>query len=153
LEEVGGEGVAEGVAGDALGEAGSGGGELDGALEHGFVDVGAAPEAGRKVEVPARGGEEPLPGPLEAGVRGLAGDRGGKGDGAEIALAVGAEDLLGLRELAGEVGGEDRGEDGAAVAAAFGIADGEFTAREVDVLHAQGQCFEETQSGSVEELE
>src|SRR5882672_10468865 len=67
LEEMGGEGVTEGVTGDAFGEAGTGGGELDGALEHGLVDVGAAPEMGRMVKVKARGGEEPLPRPLETG--------------------------------------------------------------------------------------
>ena len=40
---------------------------------------------------------------------------------------------------------------GLAVAAAFRVADVDLDAIEVDVFDAQGQCFEKTHSGSIEE--
>src|SRR5262249_44606429 len=98
-------------------------------------------------------GEGHRQGHSETGGGGLGGGGGGGGEGAEVALAVGVKAVADLFEVAGEIGREDRRKDGAAVAAAFGIADGEFTAREVDVLHAQGQRFEETQAGSIQDLE
>jgi hypothetical protein len=58
-EEVGGEGVAERVAGDPLGDGRGEGGVLDGALEHGLVEVVGAALAGLGVEVGPGAGYTP----------------------------------------------------------------------------------------------
>ena len=73
LQQVGGEGVAEGMAGGVLGKAGPSDGVLDGALEYGFVEMVAPPLAGDAIHVDPRGGERPLPPPFPAGGRILPG--------------------------------------------------------------------------------
>ena len=66
LEEVGGEGVAEGVAAGRLGDFGGLAGRVEGTLEHGFVQV-VAPQLAARVAVVARGRKDPLPGPFTLG--------------------------------------------------------------------------------------
>ncbi len=88
LEEVGGEGVAERVAGRALGDARPARRLLHRPLEHGLVQVVPAPLAGDAVEVDAGGGEHPLPRPLASRVRVLAGERPGKLNPARAMLEV-----------------------------------------------------------------
>ena len=78
FEEVGGEGVAEGVASDSLGELGGGGGGADGALSDGLVEVVTAVALGRFVPVGSGGGEEPLPGELAFGAWILSAKGGGE---------------------------------------------------------------------------
>ena len=68
LEQVRREAVAEGVAGDALGDAGEAGGGADGLLDDGLVEVVAAALAGLAVRVAAGRGEDPLPGEVAAGL-------------------------------------------------------------------------------------
>src|SRR5438045_3475850 len=63
---MGGEGVAQGVTGRGLEDAGGADGVLDGALEHGLVQVMAPALIGGGVDVMAGGGEQPLPGELAA---------------------------------------------------------------------------------------
>lgn len=75
FEEVGGEGVAEGVAADALGELCGERCLADGTLNDGFVEVVTAALVGFGVVVDAGGGEEPLPRPFAGGVRVLASER------------------------------------------------------------------------------
>ena len=72
LEQVGGEGVAEGVAGGVLGDAGAPDGLLHGALDDGRVDVVTALVAGAAVGPAALLGEDPLPAPLPGSVGVLA---------------------------------------------------------------------------------
>ena len=72
LQEMGGEGVAEGVAGRRLGDPGEADGGAHGLLEDRLVEVVAAVLASLAVEVGAGGGEDPLPGSLPAGVGVLA---------------------------------------------------------------------------------
>lgn len=79
FEQVGREGVAQRVAGDALGNAGCRAGAADGALEHGLVQVPAPDLSGRPLRMRPRGGEEPLPRPLEVRERVLAGQSVGNG--------------------------------------------------------------------------
>lgn len=64
FQEVGCEGMAEGVAGDAFGKAGLDGGQFHGALDGGFVEVVAAALAGFGVVVEPGGRKEPLPLPV-----------------------------------------------------------------------------------------
>ena len=64
FEQVGGEGVAERVAGGPLGDTGGQHSVLHGTLEDRFMQVMAATLAGHLVHVGARGWEDPLPSPL-----------------------------------------------------------------------------------------
>ncbi len=97
LEQVGGEGVAEGVTGDALGEAGQGGGLLDGALEAGGAEVVAADVTCARIGGEAGGGEDELPDPIAAGGGELAVEGVREEDeplaGSQVAL-VGALDVM-----------------------------------------------------------
>lgn len=67
LEEMGGEGVAEGVGCDAFADSGDLLGFADGALEGGFVDVMAGGLAGLGVGVEGVSGEYVLPEPVFSG--------------------------------------------------------------------------------------
>ena len=73
LQQMGGEGVAEGVAAGALGDARTAYRGLHRALQDGFVQVMPAALARLAVQVGTRGGEDPLPAPLAAGPRILPG--------------------------------------------------------------------------------
>src|SRR5439155_16843890 len=75
LEQMGGEGVTESVAGRRLREAGGADRFLDGPLENGFVEMMTAPLASEAVHIEARGREDPLPAPVAAGVGILARQR------------------------------------------------------------------------------
>ena len=68
LEEVRGEGMAEGVAGRTLGDARCEDRSAHRVLHDGFVQVVAALLTGCGLDVVPGGGEDPLPGPLAAGV-------------------------------------------------------------------------------------
>ena len=72
LEQVGGEAVPQGVAGDVLGDAGLEGRVADGSLEDGLVQVVSSGLAAGLVQVVAGRREDPLPRPLASGVRVLA---------------------------------------------------------------------------------
>jgi hypothetical protein len=69
LEQVGREGVSEGVARGELGNARGADGVLHRALENGFVEMMAATLAGEPVHVEPCGGEDPLPRPFAPGMR------------------------------------------------------------------------------------
>src|SRR6266545_6900268 len=69
FQQVGGKRVAEGVASRRLGNPGAADGIRHRALENGFVKVVTTALSGEAVHVHARGGEDPLPAPVPAGVR------------------------------------------------------------------------------------
>ena len=123
----------------------------DRALQHGFVQVVAAALAGLAVQIGAGGGEDPLPEPLAAGAGVLAGEGPGQLDparaGAEVGLVLVADGLEVLGEVAAGGGGQHRH----AVLVALAGAHRDLVAREVDVLHAQAQRFEQPQAGAVQE--
>src|SRR5262249_58805749 len=68
LDQMSGEGVAEGVARRRLRDAGTADRVLHRPLEDGFVEVMAASLAGEAVDVKAGGGKDPLPAPQTARV-------------------------------------------------------------------------------------
>ncbi len=150
-EEVGGEGVAEGVAGDAGVEAGELGGDGDGFLEDGFVEMVAAELVGFEVQVVAVGGEEPLPGP------GLAGGGGFSVEGEWEFYPAGTalEILLVLFSYLLDVGSEGSveggGQDGETVLAAFAVTNGDLSGFEVEVFDAELEAFEEAKTRAVEQ--
>src|SRR5437667_458151 len=69
LEQVGREGVSEGVARGELGNARGTDGVLHRALEDGFVEMMAPPLTGETVHVEPCSGENPLPRPFAPGMR------------------------------------------------------------------------------------
>ena len=93
FEEVGGEGVAEGVAGDSFGEVRFGGRSFDGALEDAFVEVVAVFGVVSMVFPAAGGGKDPLPDPGFARRRDFSVDGVGEPDGAEAGFQVGVVEL------------------------------------------------------------
>ena len=106
LQEVGGEGVAEGVAAGFFGEAGFLDGGGDGFLDDAGVQVVSVAGLVLGVVVGAGGGEEPLPGPLAGGAGELAMEGVGEGD---LDVGVAFEELVGLVDLVFELGNEGAG--------------------------------------------
>ena len=99
LEQVGGEGVAEGVTGDALGDAGELRGLVDGMLQAGRVEVMAAEAAGERVDRQCGRREDVLPDPVVAGIGQLAVEGIGELDGARAGLRVAAVEALDVLQM------------------------------------------------------
>lgn len=167
LEEVGGEGVAEGVGGDGFLDAGFLGGGADGFLEEAGVEVVAADPSSVLPKFNFRiwggsclagvageggGGEEVLPDEFAGGVWVFAGEGVGKPDFAESVCEVGLVDALDGSDLALEVGDEGVGEDGDAVVFAFAVADDDLAVAEVYVFDAEADAFHEAESAAVEDF-
>ena len=152
LEEVGGEGVAEGVGCDMLLDAGGFGSGANGFLEEGFVDVVAHGFFGGGVNGESRGGEEVLPCGFAGGFGVFAGEGVGEVDFAESVAEVGLVEALDGLYLALEGGDEGVGEDGGAVVLPFSVADGDDAVAEVDVFDAQADAFHEAEAGAVEDF-
>ena len=74
FQQVGGEGVAEGVGAGSLGDAGMPDRVSDRPLKDGLMEVVTAVLAGCPIDVDSGGREDPLPRPFAAGVRVLAGE-------------------------------------------------------------------------------
>jgi hypothetical protein len=151
LEEVGGERVTQGVGRDVLGDVGDLGGLVDGALEDALVEMVASDLAGLAIGVRSGGGKDPLPRPGAREVGVLSAKGIGELDAAGAATEVGLVLRLSGGELVAQ-GLETRvGERGDAIAAAFGVADDDFAAVEIEVFDAKGGALEEAQAGAVEE--
>ena len=73
FEEMGREGVAEGVAGGGFGDTGDADGLLDPSLEYGFVKMMATCLTRVPIDVEPGCREDPLPGPFGSGARVLPG--------------------------------------------------------------------------------
>lgn len=123
LEEVGGEGVAEAVWGEAFIDLGVAGGLADEVLEGGVGDVVAAAGAGVGVLGGPFGGEEPLPFPGGAGVLVFSGEAFWEPDWGEVALAVGGVEGFEALEVFFEWEDEFFGEDGDAFLVALACED------------------------------
>jgi len=152
FEQVGGEAVAQCVAGGRLGDAGGTDGAADGALDAALVQVVAADDA--RVRVAPEGGcrEEPVPRPLQAGVRVLAREGVRQMDSRPAVPPVGLPESAGVLELPGERRTEVCREHGAAILVALAGSHGQFPAIEIDILHAQPKRFEQAQARAVEQL-
>ena len=152
FEQVGGEGVPEGVAVDALGDFGAAGGFGDGFLEGVLVAVVASGEAGAGVLGERGGGEGVLPFPVSPGAGELAGERFGEVDlsvaGGEVLVVEDAD----VGEMGFERGAESFGEEGESVFVSFAAAHDDLSAVEVNVFDAEAAAFEEAQSAAVEQL-
>ena len=150
FDEVGGKGVAEGVAGAGFGDGGLGDGGFDGALKGFFAEVVAADEAGARIGGEGAGGEDPLPGPFLGGARVLPGEGIGQEDVGLVGIEVlGVEDAD-LRQMFGQRLFEASGEHGEAVLLAFAVPDGDLVHFEVNIFDAEAQAFHEKQTRPVE---
>jgi hypothetical protein len=107
--------------------------------------------AGLAMQVRTGGREDPLPDPLAAGARVLAGEGPGHlhpaRAGPDVGLVLVADRLEVLGEVAAHRGGQHRH----AVLAALAGAHRDLVAVEVHVLHAQAQGLQEAQAGAVQE--
>jgi len=83
LEQMRGKAVAQSVRPDRFADARSARGRADGLLDHRFVQMMPPPDARPRVHRYFRGGEHPLPSPLDGGLRVLAVERVRQGDPAE----------------------------------------------------------------------
>jgi len=152
LEEVGGEGMSEGVAGGSFWDVGFADGVSDLSLQGVLVEVVPGEFSGSGVWAEFGGWEDELPGPFARGVWGFAGEGSvhvnfaDAGDEVEaVFFAVGGE--VGLKS-----GFEGFGEWDESVFAAFGVVDGDGAVAEVDVFDAEAECFHDAETGAVEEL-
>ena len=109
LEQMGGEGMAEGVAGGTLGEARLPDGLFHRTLEYRFVEVMAAPLAGLRIAVGPGRREYPLPRPLAPSMWVLAGQRPRQLHPARAALEVPLVLPLDCFQMARQVGGDHGG--------------------------------------------
>ncbi len=151
LEQMGGEGVPEGVAGDALRGPSALRRLLHRALEHGGVQVVADELARLGIAGEAGGRKDPLPAPLAPRVRILPFQGVGERDpGIPLGQIAAMEVPHGL-QMARQpfVDAPREGRD--PLAPALALADHELSARRVDVLDAQPQALQEPQAGAVEQ--
>jgi hypothetical protein len=152
FEQVGGETVAEGVAGDGFVESGGFSGLFDGALQGAGVDVVAAQVTGLGIFRDARSGKGVLPGPGFGGVRVFDSQCEGKVDLTEPVVEIHAEGVLDAGEVGDQWGGQGCGEDGIAVFGALAVAHEDLVLFKIDIFHAQVHAFHETKSTAVEQL-
>ena len=151
FEQVGGERMAQRVAGGAFGQAGGSGGAGHGALQAGGAEVMPGEAAGARIASEAAGGEDELPAPVGGRVEGLLGESVGQGDGAQAEFEVGLVQLADVEQVIGEGGDEAFGEDRDAVLQPLAIADGNLKEVEIEVLDAQAQAFHQAQTAAVQE--
>src|SRR5262249_23082158 len=146
-----GEGVAQGVAGDALAQIRGLRGGVHRPLHHRLVPMMSSLESARLVAPAAARRKDPLPEPLLVRVRELSLQGGGEGHRSETGVEILCVYVLYVLEVVAQR--RDRGlrEDGDAIALPLRIADEQLAAREVDVLHAQAQSFQQTQTAAVEQ--
>jgi hypothetical protein len=123
---------------------------LTGALQDGLVQMVAAALTGGPVEVVPRGWEDPLPGPVTAGVRVLAGQGPGQLDPAGATSHVGLVLPLHALEMVTERALGDGGENGHAILGAFPVTDDDLARGEVDVLDSEAAAFQQAKTGPVQ---
>lgn len=153
LEQVGGEGMAEGVGANALiGDAGGFGCTSNGFLQGAGIGVVAAGEAGARVDGEAIGWEGILPGPSARGVGKLEAQCVGQVDIGVPSSKVVLEGEPDVAQVASERGDDGFGQDGGAILEAFGLADDDLPVSEVEIFEAQADAFHEAQAAAVEEL-
>ena len=151
FEEVGGEGVAEGVGAGAFLEFGGANGGGEGALDCRLVDVMAAVGLGARIGGEVAGGEEPKPGPFERGGGIFYGEGFGEPNARKAGAAIGIVEFAGSVELGFKGGEEGWGKDGDAVFIAFAIADDDDALAEIDVFDAEAEGLEEAEAGAIKE--
>lgn len=141
FEEVGGEGVSEGVRGDAFVYLAEAGGFFDGFLQSAFVEVMALDGSGSRVTGAFAGGEEVLPNPFSVGIEVFSVKGVGEVYGSETFVEVFLVEGFGLGKLNAQGFNKQVGKEGEAVASAFSIPYNDLAVGEVDVFDAQSAYF------------
>ncbi len=151
LEQMGGEGVAEGVTGDALGEAGQSGGLADGALEPGGAEVVPSDAARTGIGRQVSGGEGELPDPIAAGGGELSIERIREEDETLAGLHIALVEALNVMQVVEQIGGEDVRQHTDPIARALALADDDLMLGEVEILDPQAEAFHQSESAAVEQ--
>ena len=162
LQQVGGEGMAQGVDRRGLGDAGFRDGGVQVALQALLVQVVATllavAAAADTVAVAAawiaaqgRRREEPEPGEAFGGARVLGGERVRQMHAGAARVAVGLPDRVRGAQLRAQGTVERARQHDDAVLAALAVAHHDHLADEVDVFHAQAHAFEQAHAGAVEQ--
>ena len=153
LQEMGGEGMTEGVATDwFVCDTGQAGGGVHGFLKAAFIGMVAAHHIGAWVDGDAFGREDVLPGPFARGVGVFLFKGIGQIDGSVPILDILLVDLLNAGKMFFQGEDEALGKHGNAVFLPFTIAGNQAVLFEVDVLDSQANTFNEAQAGAVENL-
>jgi len=152
LEEVGGEGVTEGVRGDVFVDLGEAGGFFDGFLHGGFAKMMAAGNSSTRVFGKISGGKEVLPDPIFVGVFVFAFEGIGQVDGAKAFGEVFFVEGFDVAQVKAQRFNDGIREDGNAVIFALAIAHNDGVVVEVNVLDAQAHTFHDTEAAAVHDL-
>jgi len=103
------------------------------------------------IDVDPRGREYPLPDPLAAGVRALAGQGPGEfhpaGSVLEVALVLSLDRI----EMGGEIRPHHTREHGHPVLVTLAAPDDDLVSREIDILHPEAGALEQPEAGAVEQ--
>ena len=149
FQQMGGKGVAEGVAAGPLCDAGEHDGVFDGTLDYGFVHVVAAFLPGRAVAPAASLGEEPLPAPVAGGVGVLLCNGTGQQYVAPAFGQVFFVECFHQLQVFFEGFYEGSGQHGDPVFCAFAAFDCYAAGFEIQVLDAHGDAFVEPEATAV----
>jgi hypothetical protein len=152
FQQMGGEGMAQGVAADGFLDASLAGGATDLLLQAGFVHVVAAEDAAARIPRQSIRRENVLPLPLERGAGVFPFQGVGKEDGAEAAGKVGVVNAADPFELFPERRDEQFGKHGDAVLGALAVADDDPMQIEIQVFDPQTVDFHQAQAAAVEQL-
>lgn len=136
FDEVGGEGVSEGVGRDALADTSGACGARDGAAVGFWMDVVAADDACGGIGGFVFGGEEPEPDPAFCGFGRFACHGIGERYSVCFRCSILFIEFAAMEDLFFEIRNERGGNYGDAVTIALGLTDGELLAFEVDVFDA-----------------
>jgi len=153
FQEVDGEGVAEGGAGDGFGDAGQLGCFSDGSLGAAFAEVVAAGFAGAGVNGEVAGGEDVLPGPVAVGVGVSASECGREVDVAVARFQVALVDHSDAAQVFSKGLDEAFREYGDAGYFSGGVAHVDLAMVEVEVPDAEAQAFDQPEAGAEYEFD
>jgi hypothetical protein len=152
-QEVGGEGMAEGVAGRRLDEAGGPDGVVECLLDAPVVEVMPPALPRPRIARQGRRREDVLPSPLGGSVGILPCQRVRQVDPSEASPQILLVLLLDLGQAVPQIRLERRRQHGHPVLGALAVPDGDLVVGEVDVLDAQAERFHQAHAGAVEERE
>jgi hypothetical protein len=152
FEQVSGEGMAEGMAADGLGDAGGAGRTADLLLQIGFIGVMAAEKARARIDREAIRREDILPKPIPRGGRVLAFEGVRQENAGDIPVEIGFKNPADAFQMGLERGAQAIRKHGDAVLEALAVSDEDLTEVEIEILDAQTEDFHEPEPAAVEQL-
>ena len=139
------------VARDPLREAGPSGRRPHCLLNHGLVEMMAAPLSRRRVAIHPRGGKDPLPRPRAARIRGLDAERVRQLDPAGAEFEVGQVLAAYRSQVRTQSPRKVRRQNRAAVLVTLTLPDRHLASTEIQILHPKAQPFEQAQAAAVKQ--